>query len=58
MVGPLMVANGDPRAPTINIKNVDGGPLGVSELVIREHPSSTLRNVDGGPSWEVLTEIR
>jgi hypothetical protein len=27
-IGPLTGANGDPGVPTVNIKNVDGGPPG------------------------------
>jgi hypothetical protein len=41
--------DGDTRAPTINVKNVDDGPpWEVLKLVIRECPPSTLRNVDDG----------
>jgi hypothetical protein len=29
--GPLGGANGDPRAPTINVKNIDDAPLGGAE---------------------------
>jgi hypothetical protein len=44
--GPL---DGDPRAPTINVKNINGAPWEVPELGIRERQPSMLRNVDGGP---------
>jgi hypothetical protein len=56
--GPLGGIDGDPRAPTINGRNVDVGPPWEVVSEIREHPPSTLRNVDGGPPWEAVTEIR
>jgi hypothetical protein len=52
MVGPLTDTDGDPGAPTINVKNIDAGALGGPELVIRERPPLTLRNVEDDP-WEV-----
>jgi hypothetical protein len=38
------------ECPPSMLRNIDGGPREVPELVIREHPPSTLRNIDGGPS--------
>jgi hypothetical protein len=52
MVGPLTDTDGDPGAPTINVKNIDAGALGGPELVIQERPPLTLRNVEDDP-WEV-----
>jgi hypothetical protein len=52
-VAPLAGADGDLGAPTINVKNVDGGPPSeVSKLENREHPPSTLINFNGGPPGE------
>jgi hypothetical protein len=50
MVGPLVGADGDPIASTINVKKRRRwAPWEVPELEIRECPSLTLRNIDDGP---------
>jgi hypothetical protein len=49
---------GDPGVPTINAKNVDGGPPWEAVPKIQERPPSTLRNVDGGLPWEAMLETR
>jgi hypothetical protein len=40
---------GGPRAPTINAKNIDGGPPWEAVMEMRERPPSMLRNVNCGP---------
>jgi hypothetical protein len=50
MTDPLGGVAGDPGAPTINMKNVDGGPHWEALLEIRDSPPSTLKNVDDGPT--------
>jgi hypothetical protein len=56
MTGPLGGSAGDPRAPTINAKNVDGGPLG-GGAIDPGAPTINTKHVDGGPPWEVVLEI-
>jgi hypothetical protein len=51
MVGPLAGANRDPRAPTINVRNVDGGPPGGSSRRCRSahHQRVEMSTVAPGP---------
>jgi hypothetical protein len=50
MAGSLGGADGDPGAPTINVKKRQRRPpWEVSELEIRERPSSMLGNINGVP---------
>jgi hypothetical protein len=49
MVGPLAGADGDPGVPTINTKNIDGGPLGLWGV-----GSCPCLGDDGGPEASTI----
>jgi hypothetical protein len=48
MVGSLGGADGDPRAPTINVKNIDGGLLGGADEALGV-PTINVKNVNDNP---------
>jgi hypothetical protein len=49
MAGPLAGADGDPAAPTINIKKMSTvGPLGGAGVVDPRLPTINVKNVDSG----------
>jgi hypothetical protein len=49
MAGPLAGADGDPVAPTINIKKMSTvGPLGGAGVVDPRLPTINVKNVDSG----------
>jgi hypothetical protein len=54
MVGLLAGADGDSGVPTINIKNVDGGPpLGGAGAGDPGASTINVQNIDGGPPYEM-----
>jgi hypothetical protein len=58
MVGPLMGADADPRALTINVKNVNGGPLGDVRVVDPRAPTINAKKHRWRAPLEAVPKIR
>jgi len=57
MAGLLTAADGDTGVPTINVKNVDGGPLGGAGAGDPGAPTIKDKKRQRQAPWEVLTKI-
>jgi hypothetical protein len=57
MAGPLGGFTGDPRAATINPKNIGNAPLWWVLMKIQQRPTSMLENIDGEPAGRCYQRI-